>query len=52
VETTPVARGFALTPGVHEVELRHPQLTTEIRKVLIEPERAQKLVVTLKEKAP
>ena len=52
VETTPVARGFSLAPGIHEVELRNPAYRTEVRRVLIEPERAQKLVVTLRENTP
>ena len=47
VETTPVARSFSLTPGVHEVSLRNPAFKTVTRRVLIEPARLRKLKITL-----
>jgi eukaryotic-like serine/threonine-protein kinase len=37
VETTPVARSFSLSPGIHEVVLKNPHFETVTDKVLIEP---------------
>jgi eukaryotic-like serine/threonine-protein kinase len=50
VETTPVARSFSLTPGVHEVLLKNPNFEPVIQKVLIEPARLQKIKVTLEQR--
>jgi serine/threonine-protein kinase len=52
VDTTPVARSFSLTPGVHEVTLENPHFRTVTKRVLIESARPQKLKVTLKRKQP
>ncbi len=50
VETTPVARSFALSPGVHAVTLKNPHFETITRKVLIEPAKPKKLKVELQRK--
>jgi serine/threonine-protein kinase len=52
VDTTPVARSFSLSPGVHEVTLKNPHFHNVTKRVLIESARPQKLKVTLKRKSP
>jgi serine/threonine protein kinase len=52
VETTPVARSFSLTPGIHEVTLKNPHFHTVTKRVLIESARPQKLKVTLQRRQP
>jgi hypothetical protein len=50
VDTTPVARSFSLSPGIHEVVLRNPHFEAVSRRVLIEPGRVQRLKVELPRK--
>jgi serine/threonine-protein kinase len=52
VDTTPVARSFSLSPGVHQVTLKNPHFHNVTKRVLIESARPQKLKVTLKRKSP
>jgi hypothetical protein len=52
VDTTPVARSFSLTPGVHEVTLKNPHFLAVTKRVLIESARPQKLKITLQPKQP
>jgi serine/threonine protein kinase len=47
VETTPVARSFSLSPGIHQVTLKNPNYKTISRKVLIESAQPKKLKVEL-----
>ncbi|MBW2700645.1 MAG: serine/threonine protein kinase [Deltaproteobacteria bacterium] len=51
VDTTPVDRFFSLSPGVHDVRLVNPYFQTEVRRVLVEAARTDKLIVTMKRKA-
>jgi hypothetical protein len=50
VETTPVARSFSLSPGVHQVTLKNPHFQTISRKVLIESAQPKKINVELEKK--
>ncbi len=49
-DTTPVARSFSLSPGIHKVTLKNPYFFSETRKVLIEPATPAKLKVELRRK--
>ena len=50
VETTPVARSFSLSPGIHLVTLKNPYFETVEERVYIEPGRVMKRSYTLARK--
>ncbi|MBN2493889.1 MAG: serine/threonine protein kinase [Deltaproteobacteria bacterium] len=52
VETTPVARSFSLSAGVHTITLKNPHFKDSTEKVLIEPARTQKIKVSLQRNKP
>ncbi len=52
VGTTPIARPFSLTPGVHKVVLKNPYYDEISKMVLIEPGRLRKLALNLTKNKP
>ena len=50
LETTPFANPLALTPGVHYVELTHPNFETVSREIMVKPQETVKLFETLAKK--
>ena len=47
VETTPFAYPLPLIPGVHYVELTHPNFDTVSREIIIEPQKTVRLIEKL-----